>query len=105
MAPMRARENSSDGITLSRARPRERGGPRSHPWNRSQRLDPRFRENERAFAPRIAKNASSLHCLPPAARHVEKHLFQCLPPVAREQTCRRVVALDAAALHNNDAFA
>src|SRR5438045_6820022 len=49
---------------------------------------------------------SSLGGLPdPAARHVEKDLFQGLPPVAGQQRGRRAVVLDPAFLHDDDALA
>ncbi len=65
---------------------------------------PRAREGSGGALGAIAHCAASLW-IAVAARDVEKNLFQRAPAVARQQFCRRVVVLDAAALHDDDALA
>ena len=49
--------------------------------------------------------ARASRCFGAAARDVEEHLFERLAAVAVEQARRRVVVLDAARFHDDDALA
>ena len=56
-------------------------------------------------ARRLHAHCAASRGLAAAARDVEEHLFEIAAAVAREQARRRVVVLDAAALHHDDAVA
>src|SRR5256885_182439 len=67
------------------------------------------RRSDSARAPWGSSRTRSLRRLPgrlaAAARDIEEDFLQGLAAVAREKVVGRVVVLDAAALHDDDAFA
>src|SRR5687767_560736 len=106
MAPTRAGEKVAIWAVTGffSVRPRESGDPEPHALSAAQRLDSRFRGNERSVMHRQSKSLRHLR-MTAAARNVEEHLLQILAAVARQQLRRRAVILDAALLHDDDALA